>query len=194
MYIDFLPGRNMPATYGARRAVVLEESDRNVDPDIVIDIARKNDASSFDEKNQEFFWIVFTKKPGRLRGMTGSALRSTLGYGPFRFVFSVTFEREEDLQAYVAFWKECSVLIQQEKGALGTRLHRVKGQCAVLAIAEWTSKAARVAAYEEIARKYPPQHKIHWQAEKFGGRHSIVVEADQIGRVLPQRTGGTRRT
>lgn len=104
---------------------------------------------------------------------------------PFRYVFMICFKSETNLSAYIEFWEEMSRLIQQEAGAQGTRLHRIQGDLAVLAIAEWGSKEARVLAYEEIARKYPPDHKIHWQADKFGGKHSFIVEADEIGKVLP---------
>jgi hypothetical protein len=105
---------------------------------------------------------------------------------PFRFVFMVRFEQKADMDAYIAFWKEMSTLIQQEHGARGTRLHRVKGErFTVLAIAEWESKDARVRAYEEIMAKYPPDHKIHWQPYRFGGEHVFIVEADEIEKILP---------
>ena len=104
---------------------------------------------------------------------------------PFRYVFMIQFESEENMEAYMEFWHEISPLIQQEAGALGTRLHRVRGGFAVLAIAEWESKQARILAYQEIAKKYPPDHKIHWQANRFWGKHAFIVEADEIGMALP---------
>ena len=109
-----------------------------------------------------------------------------------RFVFKIGFPTEKELESYVEFWKEISALIQQEEGARGTRLHRVVGERAVLAIAEWDSYEARARAYQRIAEKYPPGHKIYWQAERFGGSMIFQEFVKEVAVVWPPASSRRR--
>lgn len=104
---------------------------------------------------------------------------------PFTLVSVIHFKDEGGMNAYVGLWHAMSQLIHQEVGANGARLHRVQGETTVLVVAEWKSREARVRAFKEMREKYPPDHTIWFQAERFGGEYTLVVEADEIDAVFP---------
>jgi|HigsolmetaGSP11D_1036233.scaffolds.fasta_scaffold16962_2 Antibiotic biosynthesis monooxygenase. len=63
------------------------------------------------------------------------------------YIFEVRIREGHSAEEYAEAWVRASRLIQQAPGALGTRLHRKIGDDRTLiAIAHWTSKAARDAA------------------------------------------------
>lgn len=60
------------------------------------------------------------------------------------FIFEVRVKPGFTIEEYAEGWIRASEIIQQTPGALGTRLHRKIGDPdALIAIAHWTSKAAR---------------------------------------------------
>jgi hypothetical protein len=102
---------------------------------------------------------------------------------PFRFIFGVRFRSEEALAAFIPHWEATSRIIQQEPGACGTKLHRLQGELAVLAIAEWTSKEARDNAFIAIEKKYHSAHPVRQSNSQFGDVF-IVGNADEICTVM----------
>ena len=61
-----------------------------------------------------------------------------------KFIFEVTMRPGHSVEEYASVWCETSERIQQSEGALGTYLHRnLNDPHKLLAIAHWTSKAAR---------------------------------------------------
>lgn len=61
-----------------------------------------------------------------------------------KFVFEVRVKHGYTVEEYAEAWQEASKIIQQATGARGTFLHRKIGEPdTLLAIAHWTSKAAR---------------------------------------------------
>lgn len=80
------------------------------------------------------------------------------------FVFEVRIKPGYRAEAYAEAWVRASEIIQQACGARGTRLHRKIGDPQVLlAIASWTTKAARDAMEER--RPQEVQRIIAAQAE-----------------------------
>ncbi len=67
-----------------------------------------------------------------------------------KFIFEVHVQAGHRVEQYADAWVRASKLIQQAPGARGTRLHRKFGNSqALLAIAEWDSKAQRDAMEAE---------------------------------------------
>lgn len=61
-----------------------------------------------------------------------------------KYIFQVRVIPPYTVAEYAAGWAEASRIIQQTPGALGTELHRKIGSDdTLLAVAHWTSKAAR---------------------------------------------------
>lgn len=105
----------------------------------------------------------------------------------YRYVreIRVDADREEE---FIEAWYYSSLAIQCMPGARGTRLHRKRGEDGVfIAIAEWESKDARDAAFEELHKPDNP-HGIEmrrWPDDRDFGEVTILGRLDEIKAALP---------
>lgn len=70
----------------------------------------------------------------------------------YRFVFLARVKDDCTQEQYVEAWREGSAVIQQEPGALGTKLYEVPGTRFLIAVALWESEEARLASAEKLGR------------------------------------------
>ena len=70
---------------------------------------------------------------------------------PYRFVFLVRIKEGSTEQEYIEAWRDGSAVIQEEPGALGTKLYRVSPGV-LLAMALWESEKDRVASAKKLGR------------------------------------------
>ncbi len=89
-------------------------------------------------------------------------------------------------EAYIAQWKKGSDVIQQQKGARGTKLFRKIGEPEYLyAMAEWESKDARNKAIENIKQNLPNAEEILKKHETFLETHETFGEFELIAESNP---------
>lgn len=105
----------------------------------------------------------------------------------FRFVFEIKVRPGED-EEFIKNWREGSKPIQEYPGALGTRLHKKRGEDhTYVAIAEWESLEARQAAIEDIERGESDRAKRvrEWDRNEDHGEVTVIGNLDEIVTVLP---------
>lgn len=73
MYADFPPQPNAPVS----QVLVIEEGDKEIPIDEIIEEARDAGAVSEDGDGDEIFWIVFANEPRRMWDFTERSLRSS---------------------------------------------------------------------------------------------------------------------
>lgn len=101
-----------------------------------------------------------------------------------KFIFEVEMRPGHSVEEYARVWCETSELIQQSAGALGTYLHRsLNDPHKLLAIAHWTSKAARDSKHDSAT------------VREILERHAHICDVRIIGefdepewQVIPQAT------
>lgn len=105
--------------------------------------------------------------------------------GGFFLLFKITFPSSEAIDAYAEFWHTTSEIIQRQTGSRGTRLIRLHGpEHAILAIPEWETSAARIAAYEKLNAEMQIDDMVGTRIAELGGTVDFVLEGDEIGTVF----------
>ena len=94
--------------------------------------------------------------------------------------------KEGQTEAYIDQWKKGSDIIQQQKGARGTKLFRKIGEPEYLAMAEWESKGARNKAIENIKKNYPNAEEILKKHETFLLTHETLGEFELVAESNPK--------
>jgi quinol monooxygenase YgiN len=108
----------------------------------------------------------------------------------YKYIFQVDVRPGED-QAFIQSWHNGSIPIQQSPGALGTRLHKKRGEEHVyIAIAEWESREARQAAMEKL---HTPGDTLGDEMRRWGrnedfGKVTVLAEVDEIDLVNASTT------
>jgi hypothetical protein len=112
---------------------------------------------------------------------------------PYRYVFKVKVVPGEEA-AFEESWHNGSVPIQMCPGARGTRLHKILGEeGAYLAVAEWEDKAARQAAFVELAKPGGLGDEMRsWGKNSDFGEVTLIAEAEEIDYVLPPESSKTK--
>ena len=99
--------------------------------------------------------------------------------------------KENQTKAYVTQWKKGSDIIQQQKGARGTKLFRKIDEPEYLyAMAEWESKDARNKAIESIKQNYSNAKEILKKHETFLETHETLGEFELIAESNPAKITG----
>ena len=105
----------------------------------------------------------------------------------YKYIFQVKVRAGEDA-AFIESWHNGSIPIQKSLGAMGTRLHKKRGdEHTYVAIAEWESREARQAAFAELDK---PGNPLGQEMEKWGhnedfGEVTLIAEVDEIDKVFP---------
>lgn len=107
----------------------------------------------------------------------------------YRFVWKIKLNEPDKEKEFIDHWREGSKIIQEYPGALGTHLHRVRGELgSFFAVAEWESQAARDFMQTDINSGKSERSK-RWQKlptnESFGSDH-IVFAGEEFRAVLPE--------
>lgn len=105
----------------------------------------------------------------------------------FKFLFEVNVANGQD-EEFIEHWTKGSIPIQELPGAMGTRLHKKRGEeHAYIAIAEWESYEARQAAMQAInGLDAERTERVHqWRDNEAFGTVTIIGEIDEISIVLP---------
>jgi heme-degrading monooxygenase HmoA len=105
----------------------------------------------------------------------------------FRFVFKIKVWPGHN-EAFLQDWRNGSRAIQQMPGARGTRLHKSHGEEGIyIAIAEWESREARIAAYVELTKSDHPlgREMRRWGSNSDHGKVTLLAEIDEIDAVFP---------
>ena len=104
----------------------------------------------------------------------------------YKYIFQVTVRPGKDAE-FIKHWRGGSVPLQKCPGALGTRLHKKRGQKRVyIAIAEWTSKEARLKALESVEDPTNPLFAEYakWKSNEEFGKVRRIAEVDQVADVV----------
>jgi heme-degrading monooxygenase HmoA len=92
--------------------------------------------------------------------------------------------KEGQKEAYIAQWQKGSAIIQQQEGALGTRLFRKAEEPGFLyAMADWESKETRNKAIENIKQNFPDAEEILKKHETFLETHETFGEFELVTEV-----------
>lgn len=106
----------------------------------------------------------------------------------YRYIWKIKLDNPDSEDEFIQHWKDGSTILQQFPGALGTHMHRVRGEeHSFFAVAEWESQKARDAMQKEVEEGKTERARI-WRAmpnnEDFG--HIISFAGKEIGVVLRQ--------
>lgn len=108
----------------------------------------------------------------------------------FKFIFEVKVKDGRDAE-FIEHWHRGSIPIQEMPGALGTRLHKKRGEDhTYIAIAEWESIELRKAAMKAIyggEDKERSRRVKEWGDNEDFGDVTILGEVDEISTVLPTK-------
>jgi quinol monooxygenase YgiN len=116
--------------------------------------------------------------------------RKVISSMSYKYIFQVEVRPGED-RAFIQSWHNGSIPIQQSPGALGTRLHKKRGEEHVyIAIAEWESREARQAAMEKL---HTPGDTLGDEMRRWGrnedfGTVRLLAEVDEIDLVNASTT------
>lgn len=104
----------------------------------------------------------------------------------YKYIFEIRVRPGEDAE-FIHHWHNGSIPIQKNLGALGTRLHKKRGEEGVyIAIAEWASKEARSAAFANLDDPTNPLSKEYsrWKENEDFGEVTLIAEVDEIDSVF----------
>lgn len=106
----------------------------------------------------------------------------------YRYIWKIKLSDPAKEQAFIDHWREGSKILQEYDGALGTHIHKVRGEpdC-FFAVAEWESQAARD-AMDSDANHGNSERARRWQAlpknESFG--EIISFAGEEFDAVMPE--------
>lgn len=107
----------------------------------------------------------------------------------YRYIWKITLADPSREEEFIAHWREGSTILQEYPGALGTHLHKVRGQDhSFFAVAEWESQADRDVMQSEVDEGKTERGK-RWRslASKNADFGEIIGFAgEEIGVVLPK--------
>ena len=104
----------------------------------------------------------------------------------YKYIFRVDVRHGEDAE-FIRHWHGGSIPIQKSRGAMGTRLRKVRGEEHVyIAIAEWESKDARSAAFIALEDHGNPLHEEYkkWKENEEFGEVTLIAEVDEVNSVV----------
>jgi heme-degrading monooxygenase HmoA len=106
----------------------------------------------------------------------------------YRYIWKIKLDNPDREDEFIQHWKDGSTILQQFPGALGTHMHKVRGEeHSFFAVAEWESKDARDAMQKEIETSSTDRAR-QWQKmpnnEDFG--EIINFAGEETGVVLPE--------
>ena len=98
----------------------------------------------------------------------------------YRIIFK-HYLKSGQKQNFIAQWQKGSEIIQQQKGALGTKLFSKVDESEYLyAMADWESKDARSKAIKNIKQNYPNAEEVLEKHETFLETHETLGEFELI--------------
>ena len=104
-----------------------------------------------------------------------------------RFVFQIVVKAGQEA-LFLEHWHNSSAAIQHMAGARGTRMHKKRGEENIyLAIAEWESEEARIAAFEQLADLASPhgQEMRRWSRDEEVGTWTLLGAFEEEDSVFP---------
>lgn len=106
----------------------------------------------------------------------------------YRYIWKIVLNDDVKEEDFISHWRVGSTILQEYEGALGTHMHKVRGEDrAYFAVAEWESKAARDAMDADVNHGDSERAK-RWQAlplnESFG--QIISFAGEESDAVMPQ--------
>ncbi len=109
----------------------------------------------------------------------------------YRYIWKIALKDGITEQDLAEHWRESSTVLQEYEGALGTHLHRTRGEeNSYFAVAEWESQAARDAAMEDVHAGQSERSK-RWLKFAKNDEFGVVdphFAGEEIGVVLPETT------
>lgn len=106
----------------------------------------------------------------------------------YRYVWKITLNDPTNEQAFIDHWKEGSAILQEYPGALGTHIHRVRGEAgSFFLVAEWESQALRDAMQADIDAGESERAK-RWQKQPTNESFGEIVSfaGEETGVILPR--------
>lgn len=107
----------------------------------------------------------------------------------YRYIWKIKLKGGVSEQELINHWRESSTVLQEYDGALGTHLHRTRGEeRSYFAVAEWETQAARDAMMDDVHKGESDRSK-RWL--KFAKNDDFGVvdprfAGEEIGVVLPK--------
>jgi heme-degrading monooxygenase HmoA len=108
----------------------------------------------------------------------------------YRYIWKIKLKDGVSEQVLINHWRQSSTILQEFEGALGTHLHRTRGEerC-YFAVAEWESQAARDTMMADVNTGDSERSK-RWL--KFAKNDDFGVvdprfAGEEIGVVLPEK-------
>lgn len=106
----------------------------------------------------------------------------------YRYIWKIKLDDPSREDEFVQHWKDGSSILQQFPGALGTHMHKVRGEeNSFFAVAEWESQEARDEMQKEVEIG-KTKRAIRWRKmpnnEDFG--EIINFAGEETGVVLPK--------
>lgn len=107
----------------------------------------------------------------------------------YRYIWKIKLKDGVAEQDFMNHWQESSTVLQEYEGALGTHLHKVRGEeQSYFAVAEWESQAARDAMQADAEAGQSDRAK-RWQKfmknYQFGAIDTRFA-GEEIGVVSPE--------
>lgn len=106
----------------------------------------------------------------------------------YRYIWKIKLKDGVTEQDLIDHWRESSTVLQEYEGALGTHLHRTRGEeNSYFAVAEWESQAARDAMMEDVHAGVSERSK-RWLQFANNDDFGLVdprFAGEEIGVVLP---------
>ncbi len=107
----------------------------------------------------------------------------------YRYIWKIVLNADVTEQELVGHWRDSSTVLQEYAGALGTHLHKTRGEeNSYFAVAEWESQAVRDAAMEDVHAGVSERSK-RWLKFAKNDEFGLVdphFAGEEIGIVLPE--------
>lgn len=106
----------------------------------------------------------------------------------YRYIWKITLNNPEDEEKFIKHWRESSTILQTFPGALGTHMHRVRGEeHSFYAVAEWESQEARDAMNDEV-NNGASDRALAWQKFPKNDSFGVIISfaGPETDAVLPE--------
>lgn len=106
----------------------------------------------------------------------------------YRYIWKIKLSDPSKEEAFINHWREGSKILQEYDGALGTHIHKVRGEDdSFFLMAEWESQVARD-AMDKDANHGDSERARRWQSlppnDSFG--EIISFAGEETGVILPE--------
>jgi quinol monooxygenase YgiN len=107
----------------------------------------------------------------------------------YRYIWKIELNNSTTEEVFIKHWRDGSKILQEYDGALGTHIHRVRGEeGSFFLMADWESQAARDAMDEDVNKGSSDRAK-RWQKlprnNSFG--EIISFAGEELGVVIPEK-------